>query len=56
MGAPEFSMTKRKIGDTTILEFDTREEALAYAESKQGYQELLAIIANAELAGLISAN
>ena len=49
-------MTTRKLGNTKILEFETRDEALAYAEAKEGYRQLWQMIVVAELTGLLSPN
>jgi len=53
---PMADVRTRKIGDVTILEFKTREEAIAYAESLAHYRETLRLIAIAESQGLISPN
>lgn len=49
-------MTMRKVGDKTLIECETLEEAIAYAETKLLYQELWARIYAAEAIGLLSAN
>ena len=49
-------MTIRKIGKQAFIEFKTREEAIAYAEAKQGYIQLWEMIYAAEAYGLLSPN
>jgi len=47
-------MNVRKFGDLKIVEFDSKEDALAYANALASYRELLAMLAKAF--GLISPN
>ena len=49
-------MKVRKVGNVSILEFDTREEALKYAIASQLDKDFWLMVVEAELKGLISQN
>ena len=49
-------MVVRKLGNLTMIEFKTREEAIAYVEAKENRLELLAMIYAAGQLGWLSPN
>ncbi len=49
-------MIARKFANLTMIEFKTREEAIAYVEAKQNRLELLEMIYAAGMLGLLSPN